>query len=193
MASMWPTSTKGDHDIIAHWVCTLSDQEVEKCNDNNKLVHVYNAAETQLTNARRRPNRTYCIDGLLPPVQHLYGFAQQIHQSLHAVLFLLCCAGNSESWRGLAPASHTLLLSLPSPYAHHTTVTWHTFCTPVAECQPGKSELGHRLMQLSSYQHNSPKTPLCKRMPCSHECRQFTFHGCCSSSHLGTWRANRAS
>jgi len=41
--------------------------------------------ETQLTDAIRRLNRTYYVDRLLQPVLHLYGFAQQIHQSLHAV------------------------------------------------------------------------------------------------------------
>jgi len=64
MASIRPTGNKGDHDVIAHCVWTLSDQEIENCNDNH-LLHIYNSTETQLTYAIRRLNRTYYVDGLL--------------------------------------------------------------------------------------------------------------------------------
>ncbi len=64
MASIRPTGNKGDHDVIAHCVWTLSDQEIENCNDNH-LLHIYNSTETQLTNAIRRLNRTYYVDSLL--------------------------------------------------------------------------------------------------------------------------------
>lgn len=50
------------------------------------------------------------------------------------MLFLLYCIGNQESWQGLAPASHTLLLTLPSLDVHHMIVTFYKCFTPVAEC-----------------------------------------------------------
>ena len=64
MVSIWPTGNKGDRDVIAHCVWTLSDQEIENCDDNHRL-HIYNSTETQLTNAIRRLNRTYYVDDLL--------------------------------------------------------------------------------------------------------------------------------
>ena len=95
---------------------------------------------------------------------------------------LICALLYGKSGKLTGPSScktHTVA-ELVKPTCPSNNYEVLQVCVLVAERQPEKSELGHRLMQLSPHQHNGPRTHMCKRSPGIQvvECRQTTSHPC---------------